>query len=227
MQQQQAYDFVNKLINALYLGDLDFIKQVYSEDLIAHYGAFTFTRDDVINRAIYNLHTYENQKHHLLQCITFDNVIVYRDRQMGKNKHTHELLDLELTGVYRLQDDIIQEAWLLTDATFDYTTKAGQHDGIQLAKAGILQTDFATGLKSFTQNVNEILTQQYPGMTIADREMECLFYTAGGRTAKEIAKQLALSPRTVEHYLENLKTKFNCSSKTDLRNKLVPGGIWL
>jgi DNA-binding CsgD family transcriptional regulator len=90
-----------------------------------------------------------------------------------------------------------------------------------------LQTDFATGLKSFTTNVHEILAQQYPDITITDREMECLFYATGGRTAKEIAQQLDLSPRTVEHYLDNLKSKFDCTSKTELRNKLVPGGIWL
>ena len=57
--------------------------------------------------------------------------------------------------------------------------------------------------------------------------MECLFYTLGGRTAKEIATTLDLSTRTIEHYFENLKIKLNCSSKTALRRKFVPGGIWL
>lgn len=227
MEQQAAYDFVNKLINALYSGDIEFIKQSYSEDLIAHYGAITFTRDDVINRAIYNVETYEAQSHHLLQLITFDNVIVYRDRQMGMNKQTQQRLDLELTGVYRLRGDTIVEAWLLTSATFDYKAKPGEHDGLQLARAGILQTDFSTGLKSFTDNINQLLAEHFPNITITEREMECLFYTVGGRTAKETAKLLALSPRTIEHYLDNLKSKFNCSTKSELRNILVPEGIWL
>lgn len=162
-----------------------------------------------------------------MQLITFDNVIVYRDRQMGINKKTEQRLDLEITGVYRMQGRIIQEAWLLTDASFDYKARAGESDGIQVAKAGIVQTDFATGLNSFSENITALLNEYYPNTTISEREMQCLFYTAGGRTAKEIAKLLDLSPRTVEHYIENLKSKFDCTTKVQLRNKLVPGGVWL
>lgn len=52
----------------------------------------------------------------------------------------------------------------------------------------------------------------------SQREMECLFYLLRGKSAKEIAKTLAISSRTVETYLENLKFKTNSQSKGELIN---------
>jgi len=51
---------------------------------------------------------------------------------------------------------------------------------------------------------------------ISARERECLNLLIRGMTAKEIARSLALSPRTVEFYIENLKKKFNCSNRIEL-----------
>lgn len=53
------------------------------------------------------------------------------------------------------------------------------------------------------------------------REKECIQYLLYGMTAKEIAKELKLSPRTVETYLENIKTKIDCFSKTQLIQKII------
>ncbi|WP_347571405.1 helix-turn-helix transcriptional regulator [Legionella sp.] len=46
--------------------------------------------------------------------------------------------------------------------------------------------------------------------------MECLFYLLRGKTNKEVAKQLHLSPRTIEQYVEQLKNKFVCDKKSEL-----------
>ena len=49
------------------------------------------------------------------------------------------------------------------------------------------------------------------------REIECLFYKSQGQTAKEIARECELSPRTIETYLNNIKVK---SGMTNL-NQLI------
>lgn len=51
---------------------------------------------------------------------------------------------------------------------------------------------------------------------LSTREKECIKLLVKGKSTKEIATLLGLSPRTVEHYLENIKNKFNCLYKNEL-----------
>ncbi len=53
------------------------------------------------------------------------------------------------------------------------------------------------------------------------REMECIYLLIRGKTSKMIAKELNLSYRTVEHYLENIKIKLNVSTKAALVEKII------
>lgn len=46
-----------------------------------------------------------------------------------------------------------------------------------------------------------------------------------GFTAKRIAKQLSLSPRTVEDYINKIKYKLNCSSKNNIIEEAMRLGI--
>ncbi len=48
------------------------------------------------------------------------------------------------------------------------------------------------------------------------REQQCLNYLLAGKTAKEMAKYLNLSYRTVEEYIANLKEKLGCRHLHDL-----------
>ena len=43
--------------------------------------------------------------------------------------------------------------------------------------------------------------------------VECLL---SGQTAKQTARQLVISPRTVERHLENIKEKLSCKTKFEL-----------
>jgi DNA-binding CsgD family transcriptional regulator len=57
--------------------------------------------------------------------------------------------------------------------------------------------------------------------TLTRREMECLALTMLGKTAKFIAKELCLSHRTVENYLESIKDKLQVRTKPELIGKLI------
>lgn len=56
---------------------------------------------------------------------------------------------------------------------------------------------------------------------LTKRQKECLFYLSRGMTIKQIANKLALSPRTVEHYLDVVKDKLGCHSKSQLIAKMI------
>lgn len=51
---------------------------------------------------------------------------------------------------------------------------------------------------------------------LSTQQLECLFWLAKGMTLKKIAFSMKLSHRTIESYIENIKLKLNCNSKTDL-----------
>jgi DNA-binding CsgD family transcriptional regulator len=55
---------------------------------------------------------------------------------------------------------------------------------------------------------------------LSAQEIKCLRLLMAGMTAKAIGKHLAISPRTVEHYLENIRNKFNVKNKIELIDKL-------
>lgn len=54
---------------------------------------------------------------------------------------------------------------------------------------------------------------------LSTREKECLRLCIEGESARSIAHNLSLSRRTVESYLDNIKVKMNCYSKSELIKK--------
>lgn len=66
----------------------------------------------------------------------------------------------------------------------------------------------------------------YPAsLKLTSRETECLFLLVSGKSAKEMAKFLEISPRTVEYYIENIKSKLCVSSRSEIIEKAVEKGL--
>jgi DNA-binding CsgD family transcriptional regulator len=80
-----------------------------------------------------------------------------------------------------------------------------------LEKAGIPVND----LKKLRSNIisqNSSIQKK----KLTQRQYDCLYYLAKGMTIKETGCQLKLSSRTVEHYLDAIKQKLNCRSRSEL-----------
>ena len=67
---------------------------------------------------------------------------------------------------------------------------------------------------SILKYANFDLPEEYASLT--NRQIDCLFYLAKAYSLKQIAIAMKLSPRTIEHHLEAIKTKFNCHLRSDL-----------
>lgn len=52
--------------------------------------------------------------------------------------------------------------------------------------------------------------------SLSARQTECLFYLSQGHTYKEIAREMSISPRTVEYYIEIIRDKTGCDRKYEL-----------
>lgn len=70
-----------------------------------------------------------------------------------------------------------------------------------------------------------ILTPPSFDKKLSPRESECMFYLLRGKTSKQIAEILNLSARTVEQYVNSLKNKLSCSTKSDLISKMLDLGL--
>jgi DNA-binding CsgD family transcriptional regulator len=67
-----------------------------------------------------------------------------------------------------------------------------------------------------------LATNNHPDSNLlSTRQRDCLYYLVKGMTLKEIGVILNLSPRTVGHYLEAVKVKLGCSSRSQLIEKAL------
>lgn len=60
---------------------------------------------------------------------------------------------------------------------------------------------------------------------ISPREKECLWHAIQGKTVKEIARDLSISPHTVEQYFSNIRQAFNCKSIIEAAVESIHRGI--
>lgn len=56
---------------------------------------------------------------------------------------------------------------------------------------------------------------------LTQREIECLTHLAVGKSAKQTASIMNVSPRTIEFHLDNIKEKAQCRTKLELLSKVI------
>lgn len=70
-----------------------------------------------------------------------------------------------------------------------------------------------------------ILGENYPELSLSQRQTECLFYLVRGKTAKHILRILGIDYRTVETHIFHIKNKLGCNTKEQLIEKAFESGI--
>jgi DNA-binding CsgD family transcriptional regulator len=77
------------------------------------------------------------------------------------------------------------------------------------------------------RSASAILTiaRKSSNIVLTRREEECLFYLLQGRSMKVMGSILTVSPRTIESYIEKLKSKFGCHNKYTLIDKALSLGF--
>lgn len=108
----------------------------------------------------------------------------------------------KIVGLFGLSTEIIED-----------DLKAVQ---TQLATVGLPINEFPIAKNTLpVKKINSKLP------ALSSREKECLYYLIRGMTARQIGSQLKLSNRTVEFYLERIKVKLRCASKSELIAKVL------
>lgn len=76
-----------------------------------------------------------------------------------------------------------------------------------------------------TQIKKFFLINQEEGLYLTKREAECALHMLAGTTAKQTAKFLGISFRTVESHFHKAKEKLRCASKEEIENLLTETNI--
>lgn len=64
------------------------------------------------------------------------------------------------------------------------------------------------------------LGEKYKNVYFTSREAEVMLGLLQGKTLFAVALSLGLSPRTIEFYVKNMKSKVNCRTKSELIGKI-------
>jgi DNA-binding CsgD family transcriptional regulator len=101
------------------------------------------------------------------------------------------------------------------DTFIDLNDQKSSHKKI-LLQAGIPVKELdAIKSRIFNQNQSVLSSK------LTQRQIDCLYHLVKGMTVKEIALTLEISAKTVEHYLDIVKTKLNCRSRSQLVSKAL------
>ena len=77
--------------------------------------------------------------------------------------------------------------------------------------------------KSFSYRIEDGTDNPY---NLSNRQIECLFFLLRGKSNKEIGSILGLSARTVEDYINEIKLKLNCLTKSQTIEKCLHEGLF-
>lgn len=73
--------------------------------------------------------------------------------------------------------------------------------------------------------VSYILNEAHCPLPLTEKQENCLFLLIRGKTIKEAAKILDISPRTVECHIDAIKIKLGCQYKSEVIEKAIEKGF--
>ena len=137
---------------------------------------------------------------------------------LGLTDFDASILSLEDAQMIRTNDQIIlkqnkQKFFLENIKHYSnenfYSHKAPLHSRTK-RNAGIMGVTFIETAVQYPEEIH-----------LTNKQLDCLFYLTKGMTSKEISEKVHLSFRTTQHYLDAIKIKLNCYSRSELVAKAL------
>ncbi len=212
-----------------------------SHDKIDHPFVFAKKYSDVFSENLFNIYIIDNKSQmidaneHSARTMGFDSpktTIGKSVFDIAKRSSAQQVHHNDLKVFKSKKTEIIEEELFRSDGECLQTLsiKSPLYDE-QDNVIGILGCSIVIGLHSLAASLSSItslgLLKSPPTyinknqIYLSRRENECLILVVQGKTAREIAILLDLSKRTVEHYIENIKIKYNVGKKSELIEKVI------
>lgn len=125
----------------------------------------------------------------------------------------------EIVGFYGIAESLDQEIWAKVKESYhnlQSRLEVQVKDSIQLITDQLITVPNAMDAShSLRERIKFILANEL-NISVTNREFDCLLCLFDGKTAKESARILNISPRTVEAHLVSIKQKLNCTKKIEI-----------
>lgn len=127
-------------------------------------------------------------------------------------------VDLLKLFISYFNDHVKQSRALSKAHDFKFSIAGAQQVAFEDTTIILNREEFSKDIKA-----NEVSAQKlyFENAVLSRRQSEILQHIVRGKTLKEIARILGLSPHTVGHYFEMLKTKLNVNSRSELILKTI------
>lgn len=180
-------------------------------------------------RIFYDARSYFNIDHGITIIQNWNNYCDFY--YFGTTSDNHAIINFYLNNIDLLKRFILyfkdKASFIIKLANKDRIILPDHFEKHELAQVNQQHTrsDYKIEFMKETAIRNFQLTGDLDGEVLTNRQLNCVIYLLEGKTAKEIGRTLGLSYRTVESHLSNLKARFNCSTKSELINKLIKNGL--
>jgi len=217
---EEARNFVEHVVKVWDQGLTDEIENIYTQDVVGHSNEQEFNFEDIQNR-IRSLNEYSSKRLFSLfgKEIVIGDLLVFQMRQVWLRPADQGLCESHVLVVYRIRNGKVGELWLQSDEEIQDYTLENSNLADYLDKFSVAAKDKSAFLQQMTDALHFM---EKHAVKLSSIEIECLFYYFNGYSAKEVARVMGISHRTVEGYLSNIKSKFNCSTRRELRLTLFP-----
>lgn len=213
----EAEQFVNDLYTNINLKKRsDFISKYFSPDVIGHYQDECFYFDDLYSR-LNNIGDNLSDYHfHIGSLYIIDNFITFWLQENWFSQANGHLHESKVAIILRIKNSLICEYWILSDwkiSSYQKMNDNFQEETRVFEIAKKVKHDFFAHLAISEKAATD-------SFDLSEVDRECLYYYFHGYSAKETAVQMNLSFRTVQAYIGQLKQRFNCTTKAQLRKRL-------
>lgn len=124
-------------------------------------------------------------------------------------------------GYFGITREVSEQQWFATLKS--QTSVDNQQQLLKNYLFNVLQNELKLQA-AIAAPVNEshiVLKHNQQIVPLTEREKDCLHYLTEGKSSKQTAALMHVSPRTVEFHLNNIKLKAQCRTKLELLGKLT------
>lgn len=222
MTVNQAAEFFDELyLEVFSKGNLDKLMDYYHTDFIGHCNDELFDLEDIKDRVCiikehFNYFSLKVEK----VSISGNIVTLVNQANLTSKYHKSIFIMTQFTNAIII-DNKIKEQWIVNE---------GKPLSYQAVNRIIWpKSDFLEAFdirkknkKEFLENLKEVLKSDKFNLEFSSKKLECIYYYLNGYSAKETSAEVNLTSRTVELYLQDIKNKFNCNQRLELKNLLFP-----